>query len=274
MLQAGLIGEPIDHSRSPAMHNAAFAALGIDAAYTLWPTGPAHLAERVAMLRQPGMLGANVTIPHKRAVIPLLDSLAASAEEVGAVNTIVAVDGKLSGHNTDGAGLELALREAGMPSPRVGMILGTGGAARAAVLALRRLGVTELAIIGRDRGAAADILALGGLPGALLAIPPDDDDGEFAHALRASSIIINATPVGSNQHPGLPFAARWFGLLAADALVVDLIVDQTDWLRAAQQYGKRTQNGTTMLLYQGALALTLWLRAPAPLEVMRRALAN
>src|SRR5271165_5224971 len=111
MLYAGLIGEPIAHSRSPAMHNAAFAALGIDARYDLWPTTAAELEARVALLRRPEMLGANVTIPHKRTVLSLLDSLDESAAAIGAVNTIVQREGRLIGYNTDGAGLELAVRE-------------------------------------------------------------------------------------------------------------------------------------------------------------------
>ncbi len=271
---AGLIGDPIAHSRSPAMHNAAFAALGIDARYDLWPTTSADLAARVAGLRMPDILGANVTIPHKLAVMPMLDALAPSALEVGAVNTIVPTAGKLIGHNTDGAGLAAALQAAGWQGGDVGIILGSGGAARGAVVALRQLGVDRIALITRNQAsgqALADTVGMQGGRRQPLAIlpPPGLEHPEVAGWLGRAAILINTTPIGSSEQPGMPIAAQWLDQLRVDALVVDLIVARTAFIAAAAERKHKVQTGVPMLVYQGALALALWIDQPVPIEVMR-----
>jgi shikimate dehydrogenase len=151
--QVGLIGYPVSHSLSPQMQQAAFDALGIEARYVLWETQPGTLAQRIASLRSPGILGANVTIPYKEDVVSLLDEYDAAAVKIGAVNTIVNRDGRLVGYNTDAAGFIRALTDftgcAFDCHGKKAVILGTGGAARAAAVALLENGVGELALLGR-----------------------------------------------------------------------------------------------------------------------------
>ena len=154
MKQVGVIGYPVAHSRSPQMHNAAFQALAIDAVYELWETPPPRLEERIASLRSPGILGANVTIPYKEQVVSLLDGCDALATHIGAVNTIVNLNGRLVGYNTDAPGFIRALAECpGHPfdsSGKKAVILGTGGAARAAAVALIEHGAALVSILGRN----------------------------------------------------------------------------------------------------------------------------
>ena len=154
MKQVGLIGYPVAHSRSPQMHNAAFQALAIDARYELWETPPEQLEESIASLRSPDMLGANITIPYKEQVVSLLDECDALATRIGAVNTIVNRDGRLVGYNTDAPGFIRALAECpGHPfdsSGKQAVILGTGGAARAAGVALIEHGAASMSILGRN----------------------------------------------------------------------------------------------------------------------------
>ncbi len=273
---AGLIGDPIAHSRSPAMHNAAFSALGIDARYDLWPTTSDDLAAPVASLRRTGILGANVTIPHKLAVMPMLDTLAPSALEVGAVNTIVPTAGKLSGHNTDGVGLAAALQADGWLGGDVGIILGSGGAARGAVVALRQLGVERIALITRNQAsgqALADTVGTrwGGRQPLAIFPPPDGAQPEVLEWFGRAAILINTTPIGSSEQPGMPIAAHWLDQLSVDTWVVDLIVARTALIAAAAERRHKVQTGVPMLVYQGALAFTLWIDQPAPIEVMRAA---
>lgn len=269
MRVAGLIGHPIAHSRSPAMQNAAFAALSVAARYELWPTATSvGLAQRIARLRRPDVLGANVTIPHKVAVMDLLNDLMPSAQEVGAVNTIIPRAKRLEGHNTDAAGLVAALREAGYGACARGAILGAGGAARAAIVALRRMGATHVHLIARAPQAAAELARIvgGAISWSTLA------ETSVPAALPAADIVVNATPVGSVDQPGMPMPEEWLDKLSPHALVVDLIAAPTAWARAAQAHGMAVMTGLPMLLHQGALALELWLGRPAPLDVMRAAL--
>src|SRR5437764_1661631 len=162
MKQVGLIGYPVAHSRSPQMHNAAFRALAIDARYELWETPPEQLEERITSLRSPEMLGCNVTIPYKEQVVPLLDRCDALATRIGAVNTIVNRDGRLVGYNTDAPGFIRALAEyPGHPfdsSGKQAVILGTGGAARAAAVALIEHGAASMSILGRNMARVDSLL--------------------------------------------------------------------------------------------------------------------
>src|SRR5690349_9790546 len=192
----GLIGYPVGHSRSPAMQQAAFDALGIAARYVLWETPPETLAERIASLRAPDVLGANVTIPHKTAVVPLLDALAASALQAGgAVNTIVrGADGRLTGHNTDVTGVLRVLDDHGAgDGGQSALALGAGGAARAAWAAAHERGMVLWVAARNPAAARAALSALGLSPGGII---PLDAPEELAEALAASSILINATPLG------------------------------------------------------------------------------
>jgi shikimate dehydrogenase len=282
----GLIGHPIGHSRSPAMQQAAFDSLGLPARYVLWDApDAAALAERVAALRQPGMLGANVTIPWKEAVAPLLDDLDGATRRIaGVVNTITRAETaqgvRLIGHNTDAPALDRALDELGAwPDARRLLILGAGGAAQAALgiafthgvepwLAARRMETAHLAL---TRLAARLAVSLDWRDHALTL----DDLPALQEALRESQILLNATPLGMGDPNASPLPPGMLAALPEGAVVLDLVYapPETALVRAARARGLRAEGGLPMLLYQGALAFTLWTGQPAPLDVMRRALA-
>ncbi|HEY7093537.1 MAG TPA: shikimate dehydrogenase [Ktedonobacterales bacterium] len=282
----GLIGHPIAHSRSPAMQQAAFDALDLPARYEQWDTpDEMALAERVAALRQPAMLGANVTIPWKEAVAPLLDDLDDSARRIaGAVNTIIRAEMeqgvRLTGHNTDAPALDRTLDDLGAWSDaRRMLVLGAGGAAQAALGVAHMRGVEPWLVARRIETAWEAMAKLA----TRLPVPERwrdhvvalDDPGALRAALTESQILINATPVGVGDIEASPLPLDLLAALPSDAAVLDLIYapPETALVRAARARGLRAEGGLPMLLYQGALAFTLWTGQPAPLDVMRRALA-
>lgn len=290
MQYAGIIGDPVAHSRSPQIHNAAFAHIGMAARYEHWPTPAAELPARIAGLRRPEMLGANVTLPHKQAVMPMLDELEPEAARIGAVNTIYRrADGALVGANTDAPGLAESLREdAGFDaSGRRALLLGASGAARAAVYALLDAGVAELIVANRTLARAEDLLAdvFGdddeALPAPLR--PPginvDDlpplfalglDDPELAELIPQIDLLINATSLGwHGEETPLPDPP-----LRPDALVYDMVYRPGRLLRDAAARGARTCDGIGMLLRQGVLSFYRWTGRRVPIEVMRAALGE
>jgi shikimate dehydrogenase len=263
---AALIGDPVAHSRSPALHNAAFAALGIDARYALWPTPAAALPARIAALRAPDMLGANVTLPHKIAVIPLLDRLDPLVHAVGAVNTIVReADGTLTGANTDAPAFLAALREdcGYAPESRVAAILGASGAARAAAVALLGAGAAGLIIVNRTLARAEALLAEVARPGVLMAAMTPDDP-TLPAVLAGAALIVNATPLGWRDDE-IPLEAA---AIPSDALVYDMVYRPTRLLREAAARGAHTADGLGMLVRQAALSFERWTGRPAPLDAM------
>ena len=247
------------------MQQPALDALGVAARSELWRTPAAELAGRVASLRGPGVLGANVTVPHKLAVMEHLDEVTPLARRVGAVNTVVARDGWLLGDNTDVYGFATGLGGVCADAARrPTLILGAGGAARAVVLALEGLGVAEVTVANRDAGRARR-LAGDLAPTALRVVPYDADS--LAGELRRAALVVNATSVG--WRPGeAPLPLGLLGALPDDALVVDLTYRETDLLRAARERGLGTLDGLPMLVYQGARALELWTGRAAPVAVM------
>ncbi len=272
---AGVIGDPVAHSRSPAMHNAAFAALGIDARYERWHTPAALLAERVAALRGDAMLGASVTLPYKLAVMPLLDRIDDEAARIGAVNTIAREDdGTLVGYNTDAPGFLASLRhDAGFePAGKLAVVLGASGAARAAACALVGAGAAGLIIVNRTPERAEELL------GDLLNSIPDDpfllalagDDPALTEHLSDASLIVNATSLGWNAHE-TPLNSSH---IPAHALVYDMVYRPTRLLQDAAAKGAATCDGAGMLIHQAALAFTRWTQRAAPVDVMRAAFAT
>ena len=265
--RVGVIGDPVAHSLSPTMHQAALDALGIDAAYELWPTAAAALSDRIASLRAPDVLGASVTVPHKPAVMPLVDTVTPLARRAGAVNTVVnrAGAGHLVGDNTDVHGFATSLaavcRNA---SSRSALILGAGGAARAVVLALEAMGVERITVANRgaDR---AERLAADLQPTPLRVVPADDRT--LRAELARASLLINATALGW-QADETPLPIDLLAALPANALVVDLTCRDTDLLVAARERGLATLDGLPMLVHQGARAFELWTGQPAPIAVM------
>jgi shikimate dehydrogenase len=273
----GILGWPVEHTASPPMQNAAFAAAGVDAVYVPFAVAPQGLEEAVRGLRALGVRGFNVTLPHKEAIVSLLDAVDADAQALGAVNTVVREGAALVGLNTDGPGLARSLHEAGvaLEGARV-TVLGAGGAARAAVVGLSRAGATVVRVAARRVEQARQLVeqtrAL--LPGTSVSACTLDGELEdaFAHTdvlVQATSATLGATAAAEALAASLPFDA-----LPGQAVVVDLVYDprETTVLRAAAARGLRTVGGLGMLLHQGALAFERWTGQEAPLGVMREAL--
>lgn len=267
MKQCGLIGEPVEHSLSPVMQNAAFREVGLDASYALWGTAAAEVPSRLASLRADDMLGANVTVPHKQLAMPECDEVSVTARRIGAVNTIVNKGGTLRGDNTDAYGFAAMIRQAGLRDGRHGqaLVIGAGGAARAVIVALQQLAFPRILLANRsgDKARAlADELGGGDV------YPADwdslDDD------LRASKLVVNATSLG--WHGGeMPLTPAQLNRLSRSALVVDLTYRDTDLLRAVRSRGIAGVDGLDMLIHQGARSFTLWTGVDAPVDVMRQA---
>jgi shikimate dehydrogenase len=273
----GLLGWPVTHSLSPAMHNAAARALGLDLVYVPLPVAPEAVGAAVRGLAALGFLGANVTVPHKQAVLPHLDHLDEVAQALGAVNTIVvAGDGApaLHGANTDAAGLLADLDEQGVTIDRRDcLVLGAGGAARAAAYGLAKHGGHVRVLARRPEQASQLVAALRShvSAGALSA-----HDWPELPALAADldqPLIVNATPVGMGQRPGV---SPWPGRIPfpAGSFVYDMVYQpaETRLLRQARAAGCAGANGLGMLLHQGALAFELWTGLRPDIAAMRRAL--
>ncbi len=273
MQRVGLIGWPVGHSVSPAMHNAAFAELGLNWRYHLLPTEPGRVAEAMAALGESGFRGANVTKPHKQAVIPFLDELSDTARAIGAVNTIVLEDGRWTGHNTDGPGFLAALREAGFaPAGRQALLLGAGGAARAVVHALVGAGCAVV-IYNRTAERAAQLAAEFDQAGAHASVHHVPSGTGLADLdLGRFDLLVHATPAGMWPRVG---ESLWPDVLAMPSrwTVTDLVYNplETRLLRQARAAGARAIDGLGMLVHQGVLAFELWTGQSPPLAVMRAA---
>jgi shikimate dehydrogenase len=251
---AGVLGFPVGHSRSPAMMNAAFAELGLDWRYLKLPLPPERFEQAVRALPGSGYRGANVTIPHKLAAHALADELSDAARAIGAVNTLsFGDDRRIAGDNTDAGGLLDALGE---PPPATALVLGAGGAARAAAWALAQAGADVTVWSRRPERAAA----LG-------------RDLEVGHSKRPgpAELLVNATSVGLRPDDSLD------GLPLVDArVVVDLVYGAapTPIVRWAEERGARVVDGLEVLVRQGALSLAIWTGLEAPVEAMRRAVVQ
>jgi len=273
--RAGIIGWSVAHSLSPAMHNAAFHALGMDWRYELLPTPPDAVEQRVAELRAPEFAGANVTIPHKQAVIPYLDRVVDAASVVGAVNTIVANGDSLVGYNTDVAGIRWALEQNHVqPAGWHAVVLGAGGAARAAVYALRTLGVASISVFNRTPERAESLIESLGprLANMPLEAAPLADVGRLGTELGRAGLLINATSVG--MYPAVDASPLPAGVeVPAHLVVFDMVYNpqETRLVQQAKHAGARIVGGLDMLIGQGVEAFRLWTGRTPPVDVMRRA---
>jgi shikimate dehydrogenase len=268
-----LIGHPVAHSLSGAMQQAAFDELGIDAKYELWDRAPIELADAVGELRTEDFLGANVTIPHKERVVPMVDRLTEEAAATGAVNTLTREGKRLIGHNTDVAGFKVALDHlvGRQKMPKQAVVLGAGGGARAVVFGLIREGFQRVVVFNRHLHRAEGLVKHFGRTAAhmeLRAMPWHESIIEVE--IAKTKVLVNATSIGlTTDVSPVPAAA-----LNEDLLVLDLIYSRTRLLRDADAVNATTSDGELMLLHQGAAAFTLWTGQPAPLELMRSKLAE
>jgi shikimate dehydrogenase len=253
----------VKHSLSPVLHNAAFRALGLDWAYLAFEVSRGEAGAAIVGARALGIDGLSVTMPHKEAVARAVDRLSATAERLGAVNTVVREGGALVGENTDGQGFLDSLRvDHGFdPANRRCVVLGSGGAARAVVLALVDAGAADVVVVGRSAervGAAAALAGRRARPG-------------NAAEVGEADLVVNATPVGMAGHPeGPPVDAT---LLGPGQVVVDLVYHPaiTPLLTAARERGAVAVGGLGMLVHQAAHAFRLWTGQEPPLEVMSAA---
>ena len=266
----GLIGDPVGHSMSPAMHNAAFEKLGLDYVYLPFRVSPEALGAAVDGLRALNVRGFNVTIPHKVKIIPLLDGLDPSAEKTGAVNTIVNNGGELRGYNTDAGGFLRALRDGGAEPAGNIIVLGAGGASRAVCHILAEHGAS-LTILNRLQELDwAEALAEHIADDLRVSIRVMElNDHNLGTALEGADILINATSVGMSPDSEATPVPQ--GLLRPGLTVFDIVYNprQTRLLREAGAAGARTIAGVDMLAWQGALAFEKWTGQPAPLDLMR-----
>ena len=260
----GVIGDPVAHSLSPALHNAAFDAAGLDWVYVAFPVPRGRAAEAVAAVPALGLAGFNVTMPHKEDVAAACDELTPDAAALRSVNTVVArPDGRTLGDSTDGPGFLDALTDEEIAvAGKAVLVLGAGGAARAVVLALGRAGA-QVTVAARRPEAAESAAALA--PGAGIVALGAADPSAFA-------VVVNATPLGMSGGDPLPVDP---GALHAGQAVVDLVYHPADTplLTAARAQGALAVNGLGMLLHQAARSFTLWTGRPAPVDAMRAAVA-
>ena len=270
----GVIGDPVEHSRSPQMHNAAFAKAGLDYVYVAFHVRPDDLADAIAGFKAINVVGINVTLPHKQAVIPHLTSISREAELIGAVNTLTFVEGNIYGDNTDAPGVLKALEEDGNMSVPVGenvVVLGAGGAARAVVVAFALKGVASITIANRtvekavslaeemDRKTGVSMQGIG------------LTDERLPMAVRESKLLVNTATTSMDVTQPLLISADW---LQPNTIVYDIVYTPpvTPLMQAATACGCQTLGGIGMLVHQGAIAFEKWTGVPPCTEAMRQAL--
>jgi len=281
-IRLSVFGDPVAHSKSPAMHNAALAACGIDAQYIRLQISPGELADAVRLLPENGFLGTNVTIPHKVAMLSLMDEVDDNARKIGTVNTVVIDGKKLRGFNTDGPGIVRAVRSefsVDLRDLRVMLLGAGGGAGRAIAMQCGFENCERLVLVNRTfekAKALADELQplfrstkLLGPVARLEAIPWDEAQLKFQ--LQHTDLVINATSMGMKFSDPSPLPAS---ILTPNLILYDTIYTsaRTPLLRAADEVGARSANGLSMLLHQGALSFEIWFNREAPLDAMRIAL--
>lgn len=274
---AGVVGWPLEHTLSPAMHNAAYEEMGLDAVYLAMPVrNEADLARVVAAIRVLPFLGFNVTMPFKRAMLEMCDEVAALARIAGAVNAVHCIDGRLVGYNTDGRGLLESLQaEASFcPEGKRVAIVGAGGVAAAALVACIVSRATRVAVVNRSVERAEELLArvsdhLHSTEAAAVEL-----SDAAADEVRAADLVVNATPVGMRGEVAPPIPTEWLheGQVVADMVYRPAV---TPFMREAAKRGAVTLGGLGMLVSQGAMAIDIWAAGDdgerAPREVMRRA---
>ena len=272
-----VVGDPVAHSASPPMHNAALKACGVAMEYVRVHLSPPELQEGFRLLRQNGFLGVNFTIPHKTAVMPLLDSVDPRAERLGAVNTVRFDEGKSCGYNTDGPGLVRAV------TASFGVKLGTlramvigagGGAGRAAAIQCALEGCREITLVNRTLSKAEalaqylDDLTTGSPALTIRAL--EDTPKNISDAMSHTDIVLQCSSLGMANKDASPIPKEAIG---NHHLIYDTIYSRrTQLIQDADAHGAQSADGLSMLLHQGALAFEIWLQRPAPIEAMNAAL--
>lgn len=266
----GLLGYPLKHTASPAMHNAAFKAIKLNAIYLVFEVDPTSLGEAVRGFKALRIRGFNVTIPYKERVMPLLDQIDHSAEEVGAVNTVQNKDGLLIGYNTDLAGFIAPLKELNLKLSELRvLIVGAGGAAKACVKALVDEGCRAITILNRSEDRALKLAQQYRYANLKVA---ELNEENLREAVSQADLVVNATPIGMYPHVDASIIPKQ--LLRSDLIVYDLVYrpTQTKLIKDALEVGATTILGYKMLLEQAAQSFRIWTGLEPPKEVMLKAL--
>ena len=271
----GVMGYPVRHSLSPLLHNAAFAALGLNWVSVAFEVAGGRAVAALDGMRALGVAGLSVTMPHKADVAAAVDECSAVATRLRAVNCVLNRDGRLYGDNTDGAGFLASLARAAHfdPAGKRCLIIGAGGAARAVTLALADAGAAEVTVLNRTPARAVDVAALAGPVGRVV----DGGPAPGPALAAAAELVVNATPVG--MHGAGAAGDGWLiapSLFHDGQVVADLVYAPrpTPWLAAAAETGATTVDGLGMLVHQAAAQLELWTGLPAPVDVMWQAVAG
>jgi len=273
---AGLFADPASHSLSPLMHNTAFEANNIDAVYLAFKVNPMNLKQAVESIRTFDMLGVNLSMPNKTAVIPYLDEVSQEAQLIGAVNTIVHEKGRLIGYNTDGAGFMQSVQEAGISVKKKKVtLLGAGGAAKAVTVQAALDGAKEIVVYKRNNQTFAQVKEtfeqLSYRTSCKIKVRDFADTHQLRKDLKESCLLVNATDIGMgkkiNQSPLLDIS-----MMHEDLAVFDLIYAprETRLLKEAKKVGAKGYNGLGMLIYQGAIAFELWTKEKMPIHVIEK----
>jgi len=270
----GVIGDPIEHTLSPAMHNAAFEALNLDYVFLAFKVKSAGVADAVNGMRALNIRGLNVTMPHKSTVINHLDRVDLSAQIVNSVNTILNKESLLFGFNTDGVGALKALRENGIePKGRKVLLLGAGGAARAIAYTMAKE-ADELVVLNRTLKQAHDLAKLLQKAVNKKIVAGSLSPSDIEQNLQDSDILINATSVG--MKPNIDESPVKSKLLRSNLAILDIVYNplETKLSIDAKSAGAKVVSGVEMLIYQGAASFEVWTGKPAPVQVMRQAALN
>ncbi|OGP29424.1 MAG: shikimate dehydrogenase [Deltaproteobacteria bacterium GWB2_42_7] len=269
----GIFGYPISHTLSPAMHNAVIKALGLDMVYLPFEVKPSNLKEAINGIKSLGIIGVNITIPHKESVIRFLDDISEEARLVGAVNTIVYKDRKLVGYNTDGSGYMASLKEelGFNPKSKRIIIIGAGGAARGILAALATQKPKSITVANRTLSRAVSLIkTFKGKFRDTRFEAIDLDNNMLKMSFNSVDLLINTTSVGMKQSKALKIPLE---TLPKIAIVSDIIYNplETLLLKKAKKIGLTTHGGLGMLVHQGARSFKLWTGMDAPMNVMRKA---
>jgi len=265
----GVIGNPVKHSLSPVILNAAFREAKINWVYTAFETPEEKLADAIGGIRALGIAGLSVTMPHKAKVCSLLDEISDSAQTLNAVNCIVNDAGKLEGHNTDGDGfLDAVKHDAGLDvAGKKVLVVGSGGSARSIIHSLGKAGAAEIAVINRTKKKALDALELAGSVGRYV------EETEIPEVVSEANLVVNATPIGmldTDDTANFPIEPNLF---SKGQLAIDLIYHpiSTPWMEALRDLEVEAHGGLSMLIFQAARAFKLWTGKEAPVDAMRKA---
>lgn len=274
----GIIGDPVEHSLSPVMHNAAIASLGLDYIYVPFPVKQGDLEKAIAGFTAFDLVGFSITIPHKQEIMDLLTEKSTDATNIGAVNTVWRTDSGWKGTNTDVAGFIAPLKTMSHDWTQVTpVILGNGGAARAVIAGLTNLGCPEIHVVGRNSDKLARFYQSWSHSTDITDRIKIHNWNNLSSLLPAADLLVNTTPVGMSPHVNAsPVDQALMQKLKADAIVYDLIYtpSPTQFLKLAQAQGATTIDGLEMLLQQGVAALKIWLQQPVPVDIMRNSLQD